>query len=320
MRALNDVVRGFPHPTRGRDGDPGVFGPGSLAWTINRESVLLLGGARALLMQIAHPQVAAGVADHSDFTRNPYDRLWRTVDAALTVIFGDTNSTLAGAHAMMGWIHMSYDWDWQAADREYKQALALDPGRASVLANAATLARALGRIDESIELNRRGISHDPLQGLLYTNLAISLMYAGRLEGCLDFPLLEAVRRVFAYDSMDLATQITTQVTNSKFMYNLTGITLTAQRNGNVKADIKNNQFTQNTKHIWGKPATAGAGPTPMAPFSVWMTTSTPAGTKLAISVGRPMPRLMICPSLSSRAARRAMVSFALPAMSRLPVG
>jgi uncharacterized protein (DUF2236 family) len=90
VRTLNDVVRGFPHPTRGRHGDPGVFGPGSLAWTINRETVLLLGGGRALLMQIAHPLVAAGVADHSDFTRNPYDRLWRTVDAALTVIFGDT--------------------------------------------------------------------------------------------------------------------------------------------------------------------------------------------------------------------------------------
>jgi uncharacterized protein (DUF2236 family) len=87
--ALDDVVRGFPHPARGRPGDPGLFGPGSLAWTINRETVLLLGGGRALLMQVAHPLVAAGVADHSDFTRNPYDRLWRTVDAALTVIFGD---------------------------------------------------------------------------------------------------------------------------------------------------------------------------------------------------------------------------------------
>jgi uncharacterized protein (DUF2236 family) len=95
VRALNDVVRGFPHPERGRRGDPGLFGPGSLAWTINRESVLLLGGGRALLMQVAHPLVAAGVADHSDLTRNPYDRLWRTVDAALTVIFGDTEQAQA---------------------------------------------------------------------------------------------------------------------------------------------------------------------------------------------------------------------------------
>jgi len=88
--SLADVVRGFPRPGRGRAGDPGLFGPSSLAWRINRESVLLLGGGRALLMQIAHPLVAAGVADHSDFAAEPFDRLWRTVDRALTVIFGDT--------------------------------------------------------------------------------------------------------------------------------------------------------------------------------------------------------------------------------------
>lgn len=90
MRGVGDVVRGFPRPARGRDGDPGLFGPGSLAWSINAESILLLGGGRALLMQVAHPMVAAGVADHSDFTVAPFDRLWRTVDTALTVIFGDS--------------------------------------------------------------------------------------------------------------------------------------------------------------------------------------------------------------------------------------
>jgi uncharacterized protein (DUF2236 family) len=95
VRGLGDVVRGFPRPPRGRDGDPGLFGPGSLAWRINAESVLLLGGGRALLMQTAHPLVAAGVADHSDFTADPFDRLWRTVDAALTVIFGDSAQSSA---------------------------------------------------------------------------------------------------------------------------------------------------------------------------------------------------------------------------------
>ncbi len=86
-----DVVRGLPHPPPGRRGDPGLFGPGSLAWRLDREKALLLGGGRALLMQVAHPLVAAGVADHSDFTRDPFERLWRTVDSALTVIFGDTS-------------------------------------------------------------------------------------------------------------------------------------------------------------------------------------------------------------------------------------
>ncbi len=85
------VFRGFPRPEPGRPGDPGPFGPGSMVWKLNGETVTVLGGGRALLMQIAHPMVAAGVADHSDFARDPFERLWRTLDAVLTVGFGDTD-------------------------------------------------------------------------------------------------------------------------------------------------------------------------------------------------------------------------------------
>lgn len=102
VRGLGDVVRGFPRPAPGRAGDPGLFGPGSLAWRINGESILLFGGGRALLMQVAHPLVAAGVADHSDFTANPFERLWRTVDAALTVVFGDTERWRAAVARVNG--------------------------------------------------------------------------------------------------------------------------------------------------------------------------------------------------------------------------
>src|SRR3989442_10360863 len=38
-----------------------LFGPASVTWRVNREAVILLGGGRALLLQIAHPLVAAGV-------------------------------------------------------------------------------------------------------------------------------------------------------------------------------------------------------------------------------------------------------------------
>ena len=55
---------------------PGLYGPDSEAWYLNREAMLLLGaGPRALLLQIAHPAVAAGVNDHSDFRADPWRRL-----------------------------------------------------------------------------------------------------------------------------------------------------------------------------------------------------------------------------------------------------
>jgi len=96
------VFRSFPKPSPGRPGDPGLFGPGSMVWRVNGETVLLLGSGRALLMQIAHPLVAAGVADHSDFEAHAFDRLWRTLDAVLTVAFGDTEQALEAADRIRG--------------------------------------------------------------------------------------------------------------------------------------------------------------------------------------------------------------------------
>jgi len=72
-------------------GDPGLFGPDSEAWRLDREAMLLLGaGPRALLLQIAHPSIAAGVAEHSNFREDPWRRLDGTLRSFLTIIYGST--------------------------------------------------------------------------------------------------------------------------------------------------------------------------------------------------------------------------------------
>jgi uncharacterized protein (DUF2236 family) len=77
-------------------GDPGLFGPDSEAWRLDREAMLLLGaGPRALLLQIAHPSVAAGVAEHSDFRRDPWRRLDGTLRSYLRIIYGSTAAARA---------------------------------------------------------------------------------------------------------------------------------------------------------------------------------------------------------------------------------
>ena len=93
----------------------------------------------------------------------------------------DLDPNLAAGHAMLGWIKASYEWEWEAADLEFKRALELDPGSAGILANAGLIAQGLGRFEQSIELYRRAIARNPLQGGQYANLAISLLYAGRLD-------------------------------------------------------------------------------------------------------------------------------------------
>lgn len=66
----------------------GLFPRESALRRVNREALLLLAGPRALLMQLAHPLVAAGVAEHSDFLRDPVGRLLRTLDRTLGIVFG----------------------------------------------------------------------------------------------------------------------------------------------------------------------------------------------------------------------------------------
>jgi uncharacterized protein (DUF2236 family) len=61
----------------------------SAIWRIDREMALLLGGGRALLMQIAHPKIAAGVADHSRFLTDPLGRLKQTMETMWSIVFDD---------------------------------------------------------------------------------------------------------------------------------------------------------------------------------------------------------------------------------------
>jgi uncharacterized protein (DUF2236 family) len=70
---------------------------------VNRERVLLVGGQRALIMQLAHPLVAAGVSDHSDFPSRAVERLRRTLDLSLALIYGtpvEAEAAAAGIRAV----------------------------------------------------------------------------------------------------------------------------------------------------------------------------------------------------------------------------
>lgn len=78
----------------------GLYSEGSITRRVNRENVLLLGGGRALLMQLAHPKVAAGVDEHSDFRQHPVRRLRRTIGMTMAIVFGDRETALAAARAV----------------------------------------------------------------------------------------------------------------------------------------------------------------------------------------------------------------------------
>jgi uncharacterized protein (DUF2236 family) len=68
--------------------DLGYFGPDSVSWRVQREVTVLFGGARALLLQAAHPLVIAGARETGFYERNPWRRLQRTLMLTYTLTFG----------------------------------------------------------------------------------------------------------------------------------------------------------------------------------------------------------------------------------------
>ena len=69
-------------------GDEGLCGPDSVSWKIIGDVSVFVGAIRALLIQAAHPEVVAGVEDHSRYRDDPLGRLSRTSFYVTTATFG----------------------------------------------------------------------------------------------------------------------------------------------------------------------------------------------------------------------------------------
>jgi len=95
LNAALDVVRaGATRPVEG------IFGPASVTWRLDREAVIFLGAGRALLLQLAHPWVAAAIAEHSRTLADPIGRFHRTFELMFTMVFGSREAALAAARRL----------------------------------------------------------------------------------------------------------------------------------------------------------------------------------------------------------------------------
>jgi uncharacterized protein (DUF2236 family) len=78
----------------------GVFGPRSLTWQVDRESAIFLGAGRALLLQLAHPWVAAAIEQHSDAFADPIGRFHRTFSTVFAMVFGTLDQSMSAARRL----------------------------------------------------------------------------------------------------------------------------------------------------------------------------------------------------------------------------
>jgi uncharacterized protein (DUF2236 family) len=78
----------------------GVFGHDSMEWRLNGEAAVFLGAGRALLLQLAHPFVAAAVYEHSRVFADPIGRFHRTFQVVFTMVFGTIEQAVTAARRL----------------------------------------------------------------------------------------------------------------------------------------------------------------------------------------------------------------------------
>ena len=91
----------------------------------------------------------------------------------------------ADAYASLAWIAINFDVDAAAAVRYYQRALALDPANPDIIADAAVLARNLGRLDEAIALLNYSGARDPVNALVHQSMGAAYLWAGRLDEAIE---------------------------------------------------------------------------------------------------------------------------------------
>lgn len=173
---VDDVVRQTgahdqPHVFGGPPGDPGLTGPGSMSWEINGDlASVLVGGMSAIVMEILHPSVMAGVQDLSSYREQPERRGRTTFGYVVVTTFGSTVAAtrlikaVKGMHAkvagtrpdgvayraldprLITWVHTCIPWAVMTAYERFHRPLSTEE-KDRYLAEQAVIGRMGGGED-----------------------------------------------------------------------------------------------------------------------------------------------------------------------------
>jgi uncharacterized protein (DUF2236 family) len=160
----------------GPPGDPGLIGPDSMSWEINGDiASVVLGGLGAIVMEILHPSVMAGVQDLSSYQEQPERRGKTTFGYVVTTTFANTQAATRLINAvkrmhsrvegtrpdgipyraldpeLIGWVHTCIPWAIMTAYERYNRPLG-DEQKDRYLAEQALIGRmgGAGEIPETV--------------------------------------------------------------------------------------------------------------------------------------------------------------------------
>jgi tetratricopeptide (TPR) repeat protein len=126
----------------------------------------------------------AGLAD-SNLSLGTYwvEAITEAKTAAMTAL--EIDDSLAEAHVAVGNIKLLLDWDWAAADREFKRAIQLAPNLALAHNQYGMYLAAMGRLDEAIASGERALELEPLSPIINSDLAWYLLYGGKQDRAVE---------------------------------------------------------------------------------------------------------------------------------------
>ena len=127
----------------------------------------------------------AGLADayYSNLYLSPKEAMPKAKDAAIKAL--ELDDTLAEAHASLGLVKAFYEWDWLNAEREFKQAIDLNPGRAVPHKEYGWYLLPMGRFEESLAELRQAQRIDPLHLLINLDMGLPFYFGRRYDQAVE---------------------------------------------------------------------------------------------------------------------------------------
>jgi serine/threonine protein kinase/Flp pilus assembly protein TadD len=113
-------------------------------------------------------------------SKETYPRAKDSAQKALEI-----DDTLAEAHASLAWIKTYYDWDWSGAEKEFQQAIQLNPSYATAHNWYGNELEYVGRREEAIAEHKRALELDPLSLIVNTNLGLAFYMARQYDQAIE---------------------------------------------------------------------------------------------------------------------------------------
>src|SRR5213592_1059904 len=114
----------------------------------------------------------------------PHETMPKAKESAMKALTLD--DTLAEAHTTLAHILINYDWNWSAAEKEFKRSIELKPDYATAHQwYAIHYLTAMGRLEEAVQEMKKALELEPASLVMNTFMGVTLYYAGRYDEAID---------------------------------------------------------------------------------------------------------------------------------------